>query len=262
MTRVPFVIAEQSGTHEGVLDRMLDGIAVAKACDADAWKTWWCSSAAKAAARVHAPELVESYRAGEFPPSWLAVLRDATTRAGLELLVTVDCPEDIEVVAPYVDRFKIASWGATDRDFFYAHAKHGKPIIISTGTCSMLEADNIGALDYEPPVWRLHCVSAYPAPLAECNLLAIRHRLLDGFSDHTANVVTGSLAVAAGARVLEVHFRHDETSPTHPDYPVSLSPSQLEEYVYWARLAAVAMGDGVKRVMPSERENVRYRYVV
>ena len=72
--RTPFVIAEMSGTHEGIFDRMLEGIAAAKAADADAFKTWWCSSAERAAARVHAPELVEAYRVGEFPASWLPLL--------------------------------------------------------------------------------------------------------------------------------------------------------------------------------------------
>jgi N,N'-diacetyllegionaminate synthase len=107
----------------------------------------------------------------------------------------------------------------------------------------------------------LHCVSGYPTPLEQVNLTVLRRWWCDGFSDHTANPLTGALAVAAGAKVLEVHFRLDETATDNPDYPVSLSPGGLRSYIYLARRAAEAMGDGIKRVMPSEEKNRRHRYV-
>ena len=73
-------------------------------------------------------------------------------------------------------------------------------------------------------------------------------------------VMTGALAVAAGARMLEVHFCLSETSRDNSDRRVSHEPNELGAYIWLARLAARAMGDGRKRVMPSEEANVRYRY--
>lgn len=261
--RSPFIIAEFASSHDGVFDHMLDGIAVAKRAGADAFKTQFMSSPERVAERMHAPEAVETYRKYQWPAAWLPLLSKTAHDAGLEFLCTVDLPEDIAVVAPHVDRFKIASFGATDKEFIEAHAKYGKPVIISTGLCDAEEA-----LWLIGPPWGfeaswdiLHCVSAYPTPLEEANLSAIREIALDGWSDHTANPLTGAFAVCAGARILETHFRLDTTEPTNPDYRVSHSPAGLTNYVWLARQAAKALGDGVKRVMPSEASMVKHRYV-
>jgi sialic acid synthase SpsE len=104
-------------------------------------------------------------------------------------------------------------------------------------------------------------VSAYPTPIEDANLAAIRACNLDGFSDHTRHILTGALAVAAGARILEVHFCLPDTRDDNPDRVVSHEPEALAEYVRLTRLAAVALGDGVKKIQPSERENARFRYV-
>jgi sialic acid synthase SpsE len=257
--RNPFVVAEFAGSHDGDLDKMLRGVHAAKQADADAFKTWWTSSAERTCARMNAPDMLETYRLGEFPMGWLYEIRKACTAHGLEFICTVDLPEDIPVIAPYVDRFKVASWGAKDKAFIEAHAKHGKPLIISTGLDGGQYVGVHAAF--------LHCVSAYPTPLEDVNLAVLWDRdqyedtaAYQGFSDHTKKVMMGALAVAAGARILEVHFCLPETSKDNADRCVSHEPDALREYIALARKAAIAMGDGVKRVMPSEEKFVRFRY--
>ena len=253
----PFVIAEMASTHDGVLEHMLAGVEVAKVAGADAFKTAWCSSAERVAERMHAgPENLPALKPVQWPRAWLPSIQYACQERGLEFLCTVDCPEDIAVVAPYVDRFKVASWGATDEAFQRRHFEVDpkKPMVLSTG---------LGARAYSigwAPFWVLHCVSAYPTPPWEAHLGVIRHGY-DGFSDHTAHVLTGALAVAAGARVLEVHFCLPDTSKTNPDRVVSHEPQALADYIRFARLAAVMLGEGVKTIQPSEEANVRFRYV-
>ena len=262
----PFVIAEFASCHDGELDRMLLGVEAAKQAGADAFKTAWCSSAERVAERMHAgPENLPALRVVQWPRAWLPSIRHECQARGLEFLCTVDAPEDIAVVAPYVDRFKIASWGATDWAFIEAHAKHGKPLMVSLGT---LTNDEVIAVYNRAPhgTTLMHCVSAYPTPLADVNLAYLGatrmfHPAILGFSDHTAHVLTGALAVAAGACVLEVHFCLRDTSPTNPDRVVSHEPAALAEYIRFARLAATMLGDGIKKVQPSEEANVKFRYV-
>jgi sialic acid synthase SpsE len=110
----------------------------------------------------------------------------------------------------------------------------------------------------------LHCVSRYPTPLAEANLrcigtLAASFGCPVGYSDHTLETTTGSLAVRAGACLLEKHFTLDRSLPG-PDQQMSLDPVQLAAYIRQARTAArgnlaeatltaaeqSALGDGVK----------------
>jgi sialic acid synthase SpsE len=82
-----------------------------------------------------------------------------------------------------------------------------------------------------------------------------------GFSDHSGHVLTGAVATAGGARIIEVHFRLDSTDPANPDYGHSLSPEQLIQYVQNVRFAEAAMGNGVKKMQPSERRWARYRVI-
>lgn len=257
--RTPFVIAEFASSHHGDLDRMLRGVAAAHDADADAFKTWWTSSAERTCERMHAPENLAINRLGQWPQGWLPIIRDACKARGLEFLCTVDLPEDISVVAPFVDRFKIASWGAGDREFIDAHRKYDKPLVISTG----LDGSQYVGI----PADYLHCVSAYPTPILDANLSVLWNRedldgnaYYTGFSDHTRKVMMGALAVAAGAKILEVHFCLSDTAQDNPDRCVSHEPLHLAEYVRLARLAAVAMGDGIKRVMESEKPYLRHRY--
>ena len=116
-----------------------------------------------------------------------------------------------------------------------------KPMIISTGTAT------IGEVMRHDQLWRrvpqltfLHCVSSYPTPseYADLHMIAqwAQHADNAGYSDHTANVYTGGLAVAAGARVLEKHLTYDSNAQG-PDHATSLEPSQFKEYVAFVRLA-------------------------
>jgi sialic acid synthase SpsE len=104
----------------------------------------------------------------------------------------------------------------------------------------------------------LHCVSTYPAPPADANL-----RVLDtlrlafdcpvGYSDHTPGIAVAVAAVARGARVIEKHLTLDTSLPG-PDHAASLEPDEFRSMVAAIRQVEVALGDGVKRCMPSERD--------
>lgn len=261
MTHNPFIIAEAGSTHDGVFDNMMECITVAHRAGANAVKFQWHSDSDKLAARMHAPEARDVYRRYAWPQEWLPFLRDEAHAKGLEFLCTVDLLEDIAIVAPFVDRFKIASWGALDNDFIKAHLEHEKPVIISTGTLDEEELAELSSWWWiDDRVSLLHCISRYPCPLEKCNLTALRDFDLAGWSDHTANPLTGALAVAAGAHILEVHFRLERTESANPDFPVSLSPGGLQSYIYLARRAAEAMGDHGMFRTPEEEAMRKHRY--
>jgi len=62
-------------------------------------------------------------------------------------------------------------------------------------------------------------------------------------SDHTTSVEMGGWAAAAGACLLEKHFTLDR-SASGPDHAMSMTPSQLAEYVRQARAVEGALGSG------------------
>ena len=105
----------------------------------------------------------------------------------------------------------------------------------------------------------MHCLSAYPAPPEEINLramdaLADAFQVPVGFSDHTLGIGIAIAAAARGATVIEKHLTLDRTLPG-PDHAASLEPEEFAVMVREIRHVAAALGDGVKRVMPSEAAN-------
>ena len=100
-----------------------------------------------------------------------------------------------------------------------------------------------------------HLETAVPGSFAAGD---VRHRSIKRVATAAGE---GAMAIAAGAHVLEVHVRHDETSQNNPDYLHSLSIADFRTYCGLARSAALMLGDGIKKTMPSERFNVRHRYL-
>lgn len=249
-----FVIAEAASTHDGDYDQALRLIDLASIIGADAVKFQWVSKAERLCERRRAPEYLDAYRLIEFPHDWLKGLAGYCQVRGIEFMCTVYLPEDIGVVAPYVSRFKVASFESQDEAFvgrMAEYPKHG--LILSLGM------NGRPVLWSGPGVKYLHCVSAYPTPLAEINLGVLRAWPYSGLSDHTKHPWTGGLAVAAGAQIMEFHMRLHETNPCNADYQVSRDPDEAREYVANIRTAELMLGSGAKQVQPSEEPMLKYR---
>lgn len=162
-----------------------------------------------------------------------------------------------------VAAFKIASTDTTNIPFLRYIARKGRPVLLSTGMSSLGEVEQAmrtlraGGLDNKIII--LHCTSEYPAPINEVNLrviLSMREAFgcPVGFSDHTSGVSVSSWAVAVGACVIEKHFTLDRNM-IGPDHQASIEPKDLSILVKNVRNLEVAMGDGIKKVMPSELHN-------
>lgn len=250
-----FVIAELACTWEGSIERAKELIEACAKAGADAIKFQWCSNPAKMAARRNMDSL-NAYDALAWPEGLHGIFADLCADAGVEYMCTVYLPDDITVIAPFVQRFKVASLEAQDEVFVNTHVAYGKPVYISMGC---MDQDTYNRLwhRYGKGVYLLHCVAAYPAKIADLNLRCIKDDYV-GFSDHTADDLTGALAVMAGAKVIEVHVRHFETSNHNPDFPHSLTTFGLEEYIANIRYAEAALGDGIKTIQPSEEPLVKH----
>lgn len=264
------VIGEAGSCHDGSLEKAIRLVALGASVGADAVKFQWTSSAARLAERRHAPEYLAAYKLIEHPVAWHGELYQACTRAGLEYMTTVYLPEDVAVIAPWVKRFKVASFEAAERSFIEIHKPFKKEVLISLGMGGRPYLgyiyDNFNYID-GMRLRYLHCVSAYPTPVDQIGLREVRQCNHDcegmwapaGLSDHTVHPWTGALAVAAGAEIIEFHFRLADTDPANADYVVARSPLQAFEYVQNIRLAEKMVGDGIKRIMPCEEKMLKYR---
>ena len=161
--------------------------------------------------------------------------------------------------------FKIPSGEITNLPYLRHIGKIGKPVLLSTGMSNLKEVE--AALEVleksgtpRNKITVLQCTSSYPAPKNEANLTAMNTFMKElnvavGFSDHTLGIDISLAAVALGATVIEKHFTLDKSLPG-PDHKASLEPDELREMIVAIRNIQVSLGDGVKKVMPSEIPNI------
>ena len=192
--------------------------------------------------------------------AWAELQAHAVERGTTFLSTPFDLGSAELLVGLGVPALKVGSGELTNLPFLRALGSLGVPLLVSTGMGSGDEvAAAVAACSAAPSLVLLHCVSAYPAPVAECNLRAIpamarEHGIPVGWSDHTPGLTTALGAVALGAGLLEKHVTTDRTLPG-PDHAASLEPGELADYVAQTAALAMALGDGVKRRMPCEEEN-------
>lgn len=234
---------------------------------------------------------LEMVRKLEFGEAEHVALMEHCSRRGILFLST---PFDLESVALLADRLrvsrlKIPSGEITNLPLLLAAGRTGLPLIVSTGMADLREvADALaalafafsGAADASPAgdalsraygsragqdelrskVTLLHCTTEYPAPFADVNLramdaMAAHFGLPVGYSDHTPGIAIPVAAVARGATVIEKHLTLDRTLPG-PDHVASIEPREFGAMVEMIRAVEAALGDGIKRPMPSEEKNI------
>lgn len=203
----------------------------------------------------------------ELDPKQFEDLAELSNSLGLLFIST---PLDLESAAflePLVDCFKIASG---DNDFFpliRKVAESDKPMIVSSG---ITDADQLARTiafitsirgTNDPSLALLHCVSSYPTPPTEVNLLSIpylreRFGLPVGYSDHTMGTEAAVLAVALGAQIVEKHFTLEGVTSDFRDHKLSATPSQMKELVERVEVARSMLGSRTKAIQPAEKSNV------
>lgn len=132
-------------------------------------------------------------------------------------------------------------------------AASGLPVVLSTGMATTPEIER--ALAIVRPMVLMHCVSLYPTPPTQVNLLRMvtlsHYGHSVGYSDHTQGSVASMLAVGIGASMIEKHFTLDNKLPG-PDHWFSADPKQMKDLVTSVRVATFMRGSGV--VAPGKQE--------
>lgn len=263
------VIAEIGVNHDGDVQKALMLTRVAKQAGADAVKLQFfdpdllLSKQAVLASYQKdqgATDVHAMLRLLQLELQSVLAVRKLTRELGLGLIVTPFSLEHVPVLGEFdVDAVKIASPDVVNLPLLEACCALGKPMLVSTGTADLAEitpaADLLRPLDQ---ACLLHCVSSYPTPIEDAALGAIdvmrrAFGLPVGYSDHTQDLHTGALAVAAGACVIEKHITHDIHAPG-PDHAASMAPEGFVRYVQQIRDAQVMMGKSSKAVSDVERE--------
>jgi sialic acid synthase SpsE len=185
-----------------------------------------------------------------------------------------------------VSAIKIASPELNHIELLHEVREYDVPIILSSGVSQLsdieLAIQTISQTQKStPPIFLLHCITAYPAPEQEYNLrlLPLYASLFNvgvGVSDHSLDAeLVPALATAVGAQIIEKHITLSR-SHNGLDDPIALEPADFlrmstairqaaedgpEATIaacsdrYGANVVQAVLGDGQKRLANSEKEN-------
>ena len=164
--------------------------------------------------------------------------------------------------------YKFGSAETSKHDLIKHVMTFNKPIIISTGMCTMEEVEktmNI-LLPHTSDVVIMQCTSTYPCNESDVNLNVLNTYKYEfpwaqlGLSGHfrSANGGVEAGAVALGATWLERHFTTDRTMKGS-DQAASLEPGGMKRVCDAVRNVEEALGIEQKYVLPCE-EGARLKY--
>jgi sialic acid synthase len=265
-----YVIAEIGHNHQGSVEKALEMVRVGAECGVDAVKfqkrenrvlftrefydSPYDNENSFGATYGQHREALELGR-----DEWVE-LRRHTRELGLSFVAAAfDFPSADFLAELDISAFKFASGDLVNVPLLRHVAAFGKPILLSTGGGTMEDIDRAvqAILPLNSRLCVLHCTASYPAEAEDLNLRVIttlRERypeLVIGLSDHHNGIAMALVAYMLGGRVIEKHFTLNHALKG-TDHPFSLMPEGMRKLVRDLRRAPIALGDGVKRRLPSE----------
>lgn len=284
-----YIIAEIGGSHQGDLSRAKELIDATKETGANCAKF----QAIFADEIVHplvghvslptgSISLYDTFKKLERAQDFYFELKNITEKAGLDFLCTPFGLQSFALLESLnVANYKVASPELNHIPLLQAIAQTAKPLFLSLGVSKICDIER--ALEIIGPdrsrVTLLNCVTSYPAPEEDYNLNLLPHlsALFDvkvGISDHSMDpVLVPCLSVYCGGCAIEKHICLSRSGDGLDD-PIALEPAQFKMMVDSVHLAeespsyldelkkqygvekiTAVMGDGIKRLAPSEMAN-------
>lgn len=153
--------------------------------------------------------------------------------------------------------YKVASASITDDALLQYINDMGRVVVLSTGMSTMEEIRHAASLFDQERLLLAHATSSYPCPPEELNLRMIQTLMREydlpiGYSGHEIGLQTTYAAVVLGACLVERHITLDRAM-WGSDQAASVEPQGFSRMVRDIRVIERALGDGVKKVYPSEQ---------
>lgn len=274
-----YFIADIAANHDGDLERAKKLIRLAAEAGADAAKFQHFAAstiisdfefASMRGGLGHQASwkrsVYEVYEKASLNLAWTRELKDACDACGIEFMTSPYAFDLVDAVDSFLNAYKIGSGDITWTAMLEYIARKGKPVFLATGASTMDEvAQAVEAIArIHPEVCVMQCNTNYTGSVENFNHLHLRvlasYREMFpgavlGLSDHTPGHAAVLGAVALGAKAIEKHFT-DDNERDGPDHRFSMTPRDWRDMVERTRELERALGAGIKRVEPNERQTV------
>jgi len=263
-----FVTAEIGINHNGNIEiaKKLIDIAVFAGCDAVKFQK-------RTVEKVYSKQVLDSPRESpwgtttreqkmglEFSMKDFKIIDKYCKERGIEWFVSCwDIDSQVEMRKFKTKYNKVASAMLTHHALLEEIAKEKKYTFISTGMSTIKEIEQAVKIfrKHKCPFELMHSHSAYPMPLNEANLKVIntlkkKFKCKVGYSGHeSVGYLVCITAIMMGATSIERHVTLDR-SMYGSDQSASLESAGLLRLVRDIRTIETLLGDGKKRIWPSE----------
>jgi len=163
------------------------------------------------------------------------LINEIAKSIGIEWFCTPMYPEAVDVLEPFVKRFKVREADSKPlienrtSQLFERLLKTNKEIIVS---CQKSPRNTV--YFNSPQLKWLYCVPKYPCDLIDLDFSNMKD--FHGFSNHCRQIIAPVTAAILGAKIIEVHITSDK-SKDFVDNNVSFDYSELREMVNLIRLS-------------------------
>jgi N,N'-diacetyllegionaminate synthase len=231
-----YIIAEIGINHRGdvnIAKQLIDS-AVRSGVDAVKFQTYITEQRAPKGNN----EVFKILKDLELPFEAFKELKDYASKYDVDFFSTPFDKESVDYLESIgTDLYKIASFDIVNHQLLREVAKTGKPVIMSVGMSNLDEIEDAYNILKEGTnsIAILHCISSYPTIEKDSNLSNIykiqeKFDCIIGQSDHTNDIKVPIYAAAAGAQIIEKHFKIDDDFEC-VDAPVSITEIQMKKMV-------------------------------
>jgi sialic acid synthase SpsE len=265
-----YVVAEIGHNHQGSVEKCKELFKAAKECGAHAVKLQKRDNRSLYTREMYQKPYDNENSFGatygahrealEFGQEQYRELQRYARALGVTFFATAfDIPSADFLAALDMPAYKIASGDLKNLPLLRHVARFGKPMIISTGGARQEDVTRAyeAITAHNRQLGILQCTAGYPAKFEELDLRVIatyRDSFPDvvvGLSAHDNGIAMATAAYVLGARVVEKHFTLNRAAKG-TDHAFSLEPPGLRKLVRDLDRIRQALGDGVKKVYPSE----------
>lgn len=275
-----YFIADIAANHDGILDKAIQLIHLAKESGADAVKFQHFSAETIVSDKSFRSlnnklshqaswkkSVFDVYRDASINVNWTKVLKENCDKVQIDFFTSPYSLELVDYVDPYVFAYKIGSGDITWIDIISHIAKKNKPVFIATGASNLDEvrrAVNAIKKYNKKKICIMQCNTNYTGKLDNFNYINLNvlktfkkkfPECLLGLSDHTPGHSTVLGAIAIGARVIEKHFTISNNN-IGPDHKFSMTPKTWKEMVDRSRELELALGTDLKKIEKNELDTV------
>ena len=267
-----YVIAEIGHNHQGDINKAREMFRTAKECGANAVKLQKRDNKTLYTRKLYESPYDnensfgltygEHREALEFDFDEYKELKRYAKEIGITMFATAFDFSSVDFLAKLdMPAYKTASGDLKNTPLLKYVAQTGKPMFVSTGggTIDDVQRAYETIKPINPRLCIMQCTASYPVEPEDMNLSLIpifRERFPDiviGLSDHQNGIIMSPVAYVMGARVIEKHFTLNHAWKG-TDHAFSLEPIGLRKMIRDLQRVHVAMGDGIKKTLPSEEK--------